>query len=72
MALSSVDAERQNIRPGDSVRLDSAAGSLTLPARVVADLPQGVAVVPANLPDVQIAAVQTGPRTRVNLVKVVV
>jgi NADH-quinone oxidoreductase subunit G len=71
VALSSVDAERQNIHPGDSVRLDSAAGSLTLPARVVADLPQGVAVVPANLPGAQIAAVQTGPRTRVNLVKVV-
>jgi NADH-quinone oxidoreductase subunit G len=72
VALSSADAERQNIHPGDSVRLDSAAGSLTLPARVVADLPQGVAVVPANLAETLIAAVQTGPRTRVNLVKVVV
>ena len=71
VALSTADAERQNIRPGDNVRLDSAAGSLTLPARVVADLPQGVAVVPANLPGAQIAVVQTGPRTRVNLVKVV-
>jgi NADH-quinone oxidoreductase subunit G len=72
IALSSADAERQNIHPGDSVRLDSAAGSLTLPARVVVDLPPGVAMVPADMPSAQIAAVQTGPRTRVNLVKVVV
>jgi NADH-quinone oxidoreductase subunit G len=71
VAIGSTDAERQNIRPGDMVRLDSAAGSLTLPARVVAELPQGVLVVPANLPGVELAAVQTGPRTRVNLVKLV-
>ena len=71
VALSSVDAERQNIHPGDAVRLDSAAGSLTLPARVLAELPQGVAVLPANLPGLELAAVQTGPRTRVSLVKIV-
>jgi NADH-quinone oxidoreductase subunit G len=70
-AISQADAERQNIRPGDAVRLDSAAGRLTIPARVVSDLPQGVVVIPANLPGVDLAAVQTGPRTRVSLVKVV-
>jgi NADH-quinone oxidoreductase subunit G len=71
VALSRVDAERQNIHSGDPVRLDSAAGSLTLPARVVSDLPQGVVVAPAHLAGVDLAAVQTGPRTRVTLVKVV-
>lgn len=70
-AVSYADAERQNIKPGDAVRLDSAAGRLTLPARVVADLPQGVVLVPANMPGFDLAAVQTGPRTRVSLGKVV-
>ncbi|GAB4436654.1 MAG: NADH-quinone oxidoreductase subunit NuoG [Chloroflexi bacterium OHK40] len=72
VALSRADAERQNIRPGDIVRLASSAGELALPARVVDDLPQGVALVPANLAGVGLATVQTGPRTRVSLVKVVV
>jgi NADH-quinone oxidoreductase subunit G len=71
IAISAADAERQNIRSGDAVRLDSAAGSLGLPARVVSDLPQGVVMLPANLPGVDLAAIQTGPRTRVTLVKVV-
>jgi NADH-quinone oxidoreductase subunit G len=71
VALSRADAERQNIRSGDLVRLDSAAGELTMAARVVADLPAGVAVVPANLPGLSLAGVQTGPRTRVTLVKLV-
>ncbi len=69
VALSQEDAGRQNIRAGDAVRLISAAGELSLPARVVADLPQGVVVVPANLPGADLAAVQTGPRTWVTLVK---
>ncbi len=72
VALSGADAERRNIRSGDLVRLDSAAGSLTLPARVVHDVPPGVVLVPADLPGVELAAVQTGPRTRVHLVKLVV
>jgi NADH-quinone oxidoreductase subunit G len=72
VAISTADAERQNIRSGDQVRLDSATGSLGLPARVVSDLPQGVAMVPANFPGLDLAAVQNGPRTRVTLVKVVV
>lgn len=71
VALSSVDAEKLNIKPGDMVRLDSAAGSLSLPARVVSDLPPGVALAPADLPGAALAAVQTGPRTRVSLVKIV-
>lgn len=72
VALNGADAERRNIRTGDMVRLDSAAGSLTLPARVVNDVPPGVVLVPADLPGVELAAVQTGPRTRVHLVKLVV
>lgn len=72
VALNGADAERRNIRSGDLVRLDSAAGSLTLPARVVNDVPPGVVLVPADLPGVELAAVQTGPRTRVHLVKLVV
>ena len=71
VAISTADAERQNIHAGDRVRLVSAVGELELPARVVVDLPQGVVLVPANLPDVSLANVQSGPRTMVNLVKVV-
>ncbi|NNJ10229.1 NADH-quinone oxidoreductase subunit NuoG [Chloroflexales bacterium ZM16-3] len=68
VALSQDDAARQNIRAGDMLRLVSSAGELSLPARVVADLPQGVVLVPANLPDADLAAVQTGPRTYVMIV----
>ncbi|MBP1467279.1 NADH-quinone oxidoreductase subunit NuoG [Candidatus Chloroploca sp. M-50] len=71
VALSQTDADKLNIKPGDTVRLDSAAGELTLSARVVDDVPAGVALIPSNLPNFSAAAVQTGPRTRVNLVKVV-
>jgi hypothetical protein len=35
---------------------------------VVVDLPQGVVVVPANLPGADLAAVQTGPRTYVTII----
>ncbi len=71
VALSRADAERLNIKSGDAVRLDSAAGELAVAARVVDDLPAGVAVAPANLPGFSPAAVQSGPRTRVSLVKIV-
>jgi NADH-quinone oxidoreductase subunit G len=57
------------IQAGDSVRLASAIGELALPARVVADLPEGVVVVPANLPGANLATIQTGPRTQVSIVK---
>ncbi len=72
VALSRVDAERQNVRSGDTVRLESAAGQVTLIARVVEDLPAGVAVAPALLPGFSLANVQTGPRTQVSLVKILV
>jgi NADH-quinone oxidoreductase subunit G len=39
---------------------------------VVNDVPPGVVLAPADLPGVELAAVQTGPRTRVHLVKLVV
>ncbi|NTW00409.1 MAG: NADH-quinone oxidoreductase subunit NuoG [Oscillochloris sp.] len=71
VALSLVDAERQQIRSGDVVRVISSVGEVCLPARVVADLPQGVIIAPANLPGIELAAVQTGPRTYVSLAKVV-
>jgi NADH-quinone oxidoreductase subunit G len=70
-AISQQDAARQNIHPGDAVRLVSSIGEIRLPARVVADLPQGVVMVPANLPDADLTVVQTGPRTHVSLVKVI-
>jgi NADH-quinone oxidoreductase subunit G len=71
VAIGTSDAEKLNIHPGDKVRLVSDAGEITLPARVVVDLPGGVVLIPANLPGNQLAQVQTGPQTRVNLVKVV-
>ncbi len=69
LALSRADAERQNIKAGDSVRIESAAGQLTVAVRVVKELPAGVVAVPANLPGFSLAGVQTGPRTWVSLVK---
>jgi len=71
VALSVADAERQNIHPGDSVRLTSRIGELVLPARVVTDLPAGVVVVPAGVEGAGLHAIQTGPRTRVSVSKVV-
>lgn len=71
IAVSAADAAKRNIHTGDLVRLDSAAGSITLPAHVVPDLPPGVVLAPADLPGASLAAVQTGPRTRVSLVKLV-
>jgi NADH-quinone oxidoreductase subunit G len=71
IAISMGDAQRQNIHPGDKVRISSTAGTLELPARVVNDLPSGLLMVPASLPGIELAAVQTGPRTRVSLAKVV-
>ncbi|MEI7771741.1 MAG: molybdopterin dinucleotide binding domain-containing protein, partial [Chloroflexales bacterium] len=65
VAVGRADAARLGIRAGEIVRVASAAGAIALPARVVADLPEGVAMVPANLPDADLAAVQTGPRTQV-------
>jgi NADH-quinone oxidoreductase subunit G len=72
VAISRADAEKLNIKPGDRVRLDSAAGELTTVARVVDDLPAGVLMAPAHLPGLCLATVQTGSRTRVSLVKLVV
>ena len=71
VAISQTDAEKRNIRSGDRVRLDSAAGELLSVARVVADLPAGLVMAPADLPGLDLAAVQTGARTRVSLVKIV-
>jgi NADH-quinone oxidoreductase subunit G len=70
-ALSTHDAEKLNIHAGDRVRLVSDAGETVLPARVVIDLPAGVVLVPANIGGTGLVNVQTGPQTRVNVVKVV-
>lgn len=71
VAISADDAAKLNIHSGDRVRLASAAGELVLPARVLADLPAGLILLPAGLADVEAAAIETGPRTRVSLAKVV-
>ncbi len=71
VAISAVDAARLNIHSGDRVRISSASGELVLPARVLADLPRGIILLPAGLPDVAAAAVASGPRARVSLAKVV-
>ncbi|MEJ5345105.1 MAG: NADH-quinone oxidoreductase subunit NuoG [Chloroflexus sp.] len=70
-AISSVDSAKLNIHSGDRVRLISAAGELVIPARVLADLPAGIVLLPAGLADVMAADIETGPRTRVSLAKVV-
>lgn len=65
VALSAADAQRLGIGAGDRVRVASSVGALELPARVVVDLPEGSVLIPANLPGAPLAALQTGPRTRV-------
>jgi len=70
-AISADDAAKLNIHSGDRVRLISAAGEMVIPARVLADVPNGIILLPAGLADVMAAEIETGPRTRVNLAKVV-
>lgn len=71
VAVSKSDATRQNIQSGDRVRVASDTGETILSARVVADLPAGVVMVPAQVPGTGVAQVQTGPRTPVSVSKVV-
>jgi NADH-quinone oxidoreductase subunit G len=71
VAISTEDAAKLNIHSGDRVRLSSAAGELVIAARVLADLPAGIVLLPAGLADVAAATIETGPRTRVSLAKVV-
>lgn len=70
VALNTTDAQRLGIKRGDTVRVASAAGAIELPARVVVDLDTGSVLIPANLPGAPLDAVQTGPRTRVTVSKV--
>ncbi|RRR74840.1 MAG: NADH dehydrogenase (quinone) subunit G [Candidatus Viridilinea halotolerans] len=72
IVISQSDATKLNIQTGDRVRLVSAVGELSATARVVHDLPAGVVMVPPGLPGLCLGSIQTGPRTRVSLVKVVV
>jgi NADH-quinone oxidoreductase subunit G len=69
VAVGQADAAGLGVQAGEMVRLASAVGELALPARVVADLPEGVVVVPANWPGANLAAIQTGPRTYVSVLK---
>jgi NADH-quinone oxidoreductase subunit G len=71
VAISTHDAEKLNIHAGDRVRLVSDAGEVILPARVVIDLPAGLVLVPATIGGTGLTTIQTGPLTRVNVVKVV-
>ncbi|NJL34543.1 MAG: hypothetical protein HC893_12640 [Chloroflexaceae bacterium] len=72
IALSYADAERLGISRGDIVRVASATGAVEAPARPVADLAAGSVLVPAHLPGLALAQLQTGTRTRVALSKVAV
>lgn len=72
IVISQSDAEKLNIQNGDRVRLVSAVGELNAAARVESGLPPGVVMVPPGLPGLCLSSIQTGPRTRVSLVKVVV
>jgi NADH-quinone oxidoreductase subunit G len=68
-ALNKADAQRLGIEKGMQVQVSSAAGSLTVSARIVADVPEGCVLMPDRLPGAVLAAVQTGPRTRVSISK---
>jgi NADH-quinone oxidoreductase subunit G len=69
VALSKADAVKLGIRSGEQVQVASAAGTLTLQARVHADIAEGSVLVPANLPDGLLATIQTGLRTAVAIRK---
>lgn len=69
VAINRADAERLGVRADEVVRVASAAGSLDLPARVVGDLPAGSVLIPAHLPEVVLATIQTGPWTAVSISK---
>jgi NADH-quinone oxidoreductase subunit G len=56
VALNPADAEAHGIGEGDPVTLTGPGGSLTLPARLAADVVAGVAVLPANSTDLPAAA----------------
>lgn len=69
VAINSADAQRLGIEAGQRVGIASAVGELELPARVVADLPAGSVLIPANLSDAPLSVLQTGPRTYVTISK---
>lgn len=63
------DAEALGITAGAAVTLRSERGSITLPARVVADLPRGLALLPTGLPGSGAADVQSGARSWVTIAR---
>ncbi len=70
IALNVDDAAQLGISRGDVVQVTSAAGSVQGTARPLADLPAGSVLIPAGLPDLTVATIQTGALTRVAVSKV--
>jgi NADH-quinone oxidoreductase subunit G len=68
-AIAASDATSLGIKPGETLRIHSAAGSVELPARVLSDMPTGCVIVASGVADEGLAAVQTGPRTAVRVEK---
>lgn len=69
VAIGRKEAAKHGIVAGQRVRIESAAGALELPVRVVVDLPEGCLLIPQRLPNASLATLQTGPRTFVKICK---
>jgi NADH-quinone oxidoreductase subunit G len=69
VVLNATDAENLHIQAGERVQITSSAGALELVARINTDIPAGSVLIAANLPQAPVAALQTGPRTRVAVQK---
>ena len=63
-------AKQYGIANGNHVQVTSAAGSVTLAAKIDPTMQAGAVVAFDNLAAVSLAPVQTGPRTPVSIAKV--
>jgi anaerobic selenocysteine-containing dehydrogenase len=68
--IGSADAQANGIANGDHVTVTSAAGAITLPARIDPTLKEGAVVAYDNLAAAPLAPVITGLRTPVRVAKV--
>jgi NADH-quinone oxidoreductase subunit G len=69
VVLATADAQRLGVSAGETVSVSTQRGSISLPVRVVADLPRGLALVPATLPGSGAAAIADGARSWVTVTR---
>jgi NADH-quinone oxidoreductase subunit G len=69
VVLAAADAQALGVKAGETVTVATQRGSVTLPARVVADLPRGLLLLPATLPGSGAAAIADGARSWVTVTR---